>query len=296
MADKLIVVTGATGRQGGAVVRHLLSENAWRVRAVTRNVQSPAAKRLAARGVEVVQAALDDAKGLASAMAGAHGAYSVQNFWESGVAREIAQGRAVADAAKAAGVKHFVYGSVGSAAKGSGVEHFESKFVIEDHIRALGLPATFVRPSCFMENYYIPQVEVALLKGKLLDPVKADKRFQLVAVDDIGAFVAHAFAQPDALIGQAVDIAGDELTNPQAAAIFSRVMDRTIAFKRIPPLVVRLFMSEFRAMFAWFNEGGFTADVSAVRTRFPSVKWKGLEDWLLAEGWDRRGKAVRKAA
>lgn len=190
--DRLIVVTGATGRQGGAVARHLLADG-WRVRAVTRNPGSAAAARLAARGAEVVRAALDDASSLASAVAGAHGVYSVQNFWDCGVEREIRQGKAVAAAAAAAGVRHFVYGSVGSAAKGSGVEHFESKFVVEDHIRGLGLPATFVRPACFMENYYIPEVEIALLKGRLLDPVRAGKPFQLIAVDDIGAFVALAF-------------------------------------------------------------------------------------------------------
>jgi uncharacterized protein YbjT (DUF2867 family) len=292
----VIVVTGATGRQGGAVARHLLAAKKFAVRAVTRNAGSPAARRLAARGAQVVQAALGDPQSLVPAMAGAHGVYSVQNFWESGVEKEIEQGKNVADAAKAAGVRHFVYGSVGSAARGSGVEHFESKFVIEAHVRGLGLPATFVRPCCFMENYYIPEVEIALLKGNLLDPVRAEKPFQLIAVDDIGAFVAHAFERPDALIGEAVDLAGEQLTNPEAAAIFSRVMDRTVTFKRLPSVVIRLFMSEMRPMFTWFNEVGFGADVAAVRARFPEVKWNGLEDWLLAEGWDRRGKAVRKAA
>jgi uncharacterized protein YbjT (DUF2867 family) len=292
----VIVVTGATGRQGGAVARHLLAANKFPVRALTRNADSPAARRLAAQGVEVVQASLDDPQSLTAAMTGAYGVYSVQNFWEAGVEREIHQGKNVADAAKATGVRHFVYGSIGSAARGSGVEHFESKFVVEAHVSALGLPATFVRPSCFMENYYIPQVEIALLKGNLLDPVQAGKRFQLIAVDDVGAFVAHAFERPEAFIGQAIDLAGDELTNLEAAAIFSRVMDRTVTFKKIPPLVVRLFMGEMRPMFTWFNEVGFRADVAAVRTRFPEVRWKGLEDWLLAEGWDKRGKAVRKAA
>jgi hypothetical protein len=147
-----------------------------------------------------------------------------------------------------------------------------------------------------MENYYIPQVEIALLKGNLLDPVRAEKPFQLVAVDDLGAFVALAFERPDALIGQAVDLAGEQLTNPQAAAIFARVMDRSITFKKIPPVVVRLFMAEMRPMFTWFNDVGFAADIAAVRARFPEVRWHGLEDWLLAEGWDRRGKAVRQPA
>lgn len=292
--DKLIVVAGATGRQGGAVARHLLAKG-FKVRALTRNAASPAAERLASAGAEVMKASLDDPRSVASAMAGAHGVYSVQNFWEAGVEREIAQAKIVADAARAAEVRHFVYASVGSAARGSGVEHFESKFVVEDYVRGLGLPATFVRPSCFMENYYIPEVEVALLKGSLLDPVRGDKPFQLIAVDDIGAFAALAFARPEEFIGQEVDLAGAELTNPEAAAIFARVMDRPIAFKKIPPLVIRLFMAEMRPMFTWFNEGGFKADVAGVRSRYPQIRWKGLEDWLLHEGWDKRARAVRKA-
>lgn len=293
--NPVIVVTGATGRQGGAAARHLLKRG-FAVRALTRNAASPAARRLAALGAEVVQASLDDPKSLAGVMAGAHGVYSVQNFWDAGVERELHQGKAVADAAKAAGVGHFVYGSVGSAAKGSGVEHFESKFVVEAHIRDLDLPATFVRPCCFMENYYIPEVEIALLQGKLLDPVRADKPFQLIAVDDIGAFVALAFSRPRDFLGQAIDLAGAELTNPQAAAIFARVMDRPVTFKKIPPLVIRLFVGELRPMFTWFNTGGFDVDIAALRARTPELTWHGLEDWLYAEGWDKRGKAVRKAA
>lgn len=293
--EQVFVVFGSTGRQGGAVARHLLAQGRT-VRALTRNPSSAAAKRLASLGAQLARCDLDDDASVAAAVEGAWGVYSVQNFWDAGVDTEIAQAKRVADAAKRAGIQHFVYGSVGSAAQGSGVHHFESKFVVEKYLRDLGVPATFVRPSCFMENYYIPEVEVGLLKGSLLDPVRAEKPFQLVCVDDVGAFVALAFSKPREFIGQAIDIAGDQLTNPEAAAIFARVMDRPIAFKKIPPLVIRLFMSEMRPMFTWFNDVGFAADVAGVRSKYPEVKWKGLEDWLLAEGWDKRAKAVRKKA
>jgi uncharacterized protein YbjT (DUF2867 family) len=293
--EQVFVVFGSTGRQGGAVARHLLAQGRT-VRALTRNPSSSAAKRLAALGAQLVRCDLNDEASVRSAVEGAYGVYSVQNFWDAGVNKEIEQAKRVADAAKKAGVQHFVYGSVGSAAQGSGVHHFDSKFVVEKYLRELGLPVTFVRPSCFMENYYIPEVEVALLKGSLLDPVRADKPFQLVCVDDVGAFTALVFSKPQEFIGQAVDIAGDQLTNPEAAAVFSRVMERPIVFKKIPPLVIRLFMSEMRPMFTWFNEVGFTADVAGVRRKYPEVKWKSLEDWLFAEGWDKRAKAVRKAA
>ena len=113
-ADRRVLVTGATGRQGGAVVRHMLPKG-WRLRALTRNPQSHAAQSLASWGVELVQGDMDDTTSLARAATGLYGIYSVQDFWAVGAKREVQQGKNVADAAKKAGVKHFVYSSVGGA-------------------------------------------------------------------------------------------------------------------------------------------------------------------------------------
>jgi len=120
---------------------------------------------------------------------GVHGVYSVQDYWTIGAKREVQQGKNLADAAKKAGVAHFVYSSVGGAERNTGIEHWETKWEVEKHIRQLGLPATIFRPVAFMENYYIDQVEIGILKGKLMDPIRRDKKFQTIATDDIGAFV-----------------------------------------------------------------------------------------------------------
>ena len=151
-AERAILVTGATGQQGGAVVRHLRTQG-FAVRALTRDGQSPAARALAAEGVEVVQGDLDDRASLDRALAGAYGVYSVQNFALTGVEGEVRQGTTLADAAKATGIQHFVYSSVGSADRQTGIPHFESKFRIEEHIRAIDLPHTILRPVFFMENF-----------------------------------------------------------------------------------------------------------------------------------------------
>jgi len=288
-------VTGATGRQGGAVLRHLL-EQGLPVRALTRRPDSPAAQALAAAGVEIAAGDMEDQASLERAMRGVRGVYSVQDFWSSGAAREVRQGINVADAAAATGVAHLVYSSVGGAERNSGIDHWETKWQIEQHIRALGLPATILRPAAFMENYYIPAVEKALLRGRLLDPIRARTPYQTIATDDIGKFAALVFGQPDRFVGTALEIAGSELTNPGAAEVFSRVLGRKVRFRRLPMPAVRVALGrEFYQMFRWFNAGGFQADVPALRRDYPQLRLRTLEDWLREEGWaGRRAVSVRR--
>ena len=291
--EKIVLVTGATGRQGGAVIRHMVPKG-WKLRALTFKSSGPAVQNLVDQGIEVVRGNLEDPGSLDRAARGVYGGYSVQDFWSVGAKREIQQGKNMADAAKKAGVEHLVYASVGGAERNSGIDHWESKWEIENYIRKVGLPATFIRPAAFMENYYIQQVEVGILKGKLVDPIRGDKPYQTIASDDIGAFVALAFDRPKEFIGTALEIAGSELTNLEAAQVFSRVLGRPVKFQKLPMLVVRLFMGkEFYQMFRWFNQAGFQADIPALRRRYPDIHLQTLEEWLRAEGWQKRARQVR---
>ena len=145
-----------------------------------------------------------------------------------------------------------------------------------------------------MENYYIDQVEIGLLKGKLIDPIRADKPYQTIATDDIGAFVALAFERPKEFIGQALEIAGSELTNLQAAEVFSRVLGKKVTFRRLPLPIVHLFLGkEFYQMFRWFNDAGFNANIAELRRRYPEIHLRSLEEWLRNEGWHKRARHVR---
>jgi uncharacterized protein YbjT (DUF2867 family) len=291
--DKVVLVTGATGRQGSAVVRHMLLKG-WNLRALTRNTESHAAQSLARQGVELVHGDLEDAASVARAATGSYGVYSVQDFWAVGAKREVLQGKNVADAAKKVGVKHFVYSSVGGAERNTGIPHWESKWEVEKHIRSLGLPATVIRPVTFMEGYYIDQVEIGLLKGKLVDAVRGDKPYQTIATDDIGAFVALAFDRPSEFIGKELEIAGSELTNSEAAKVFSRVLGKSVKFQKLPLPLVRLVLGkEFYSMFRWFNEAGYKADIPSLRRKYPEVRLQTLEEWLRKEGWHKRAKRVR---
>jgi len=291
--DGPVLVAGATGRQGGAVVRHMLPRG-WKLRALTRNPKSYAARRLADKGVELVQGDLDDPASLERASHGVYGIYSVQDFWTVGAKREVQQGKNLADAAKKAGVEHFVYSSAGGAERNSGITHFETKWEVEKHIRSLKLPATVFRPAAFMETYHILEVEVSLLKGKLTDPIRGDKPYQTIATDDIGGFVALAFERPKEFIGIELEIAGSELTNVQAAEVFSRVLNRKVKFQKLPMPIVRLFLGkEFYEMFHWFNTAGFQANIPELRRKYPEVHLHTLEEWLRENGWDKRGLRFR---
>ncbi|TWP46507.1 NmrA/HSCARG family protein [Lentzea tibetensis] len=208
---KTIVVTGATGKQGGATARHLVARG-WQVRALTRN---PSAQ---VTGAETVVADLDDPGSLDRAMAGAYGVFSVQpaphdprapQGYDTSV--ETRWGKNVADAASRAGVEHLVYASLMASTSQTGVPSFDSKWEVEEHIRSLGQPSTVLRPGTFMDGLHSPGMTKLT---HLLDP---DTRYQLIAVDDIGAIAASVFASPD-LVGTSLALAGDELTPREIAA------------------------------------------------------------------------------
>ncbi len=291
--NKTVLITGATGRQGGSVIRHMLPRG-WKLRALTRDSTGAAAQELARKGIEVMKGDLEDPASLDRATHSVYGVYSVQDFWAVGAKREVQQGKNLADSAKKAGVEHFVYSSVGGAERNSGINHWESKWEVEKYIRKLGLPATVLRPAAFMENYYIDQVEIGILKGKLMDPICADKPYQTIATDDIGAFAALAFERPKEFIGMELEIAGSELTNPETAQIFSRVLGKPVKFQKIPmPLVRFVLGKEFYQMFHWFNQAGFRADIADLRRRYPEVHLQTLEEWLRNEGWHKRARRVR---
>ena len=282
-SDRLVLVTGATGKQGGAVVRHLLMRG-FRVRALTREPHKAGARTLAERGAEMVRGDMDDAASIASALRGADGVFSVQNFWETGYEREVRQGLALADATKAAGVRHFVYTSVGSAHRKTGLPHFESKWEIEEHIRASGIPYTVLRPVWFMENWETPALRNSILDGTLAQPLSPDRPFQQVAVDDIGAFAAMVFERRDEWLGREIDLASDEQTIAQVAETFSRVIGRPVRYVQVPWDAYREAAGEeYTRMYRWFEDVGYDVDVAALRRLAPQLTT--FEQYLRTHNW-----------
>jgi uncharacterized protein YbjT (DUF2867 family) len=277
---KTILVTGATGNQGGATARHLLADG-WQVRALVRDDTTPAAAALAAAGAELVLGDLDDRGSCDAAVRGAYGVYSVQSANDN----QVAQGKNIADAAKAADVLHLVYSSVGGAESQNRfyLEHgwgSIDKWQIEEHIRDLGVPATILRPAGFMEDFTSPAR--FLQNGSLHVPWRDDLVMQLIAIDDIGAFAALAFAQPDQYLGRAMEITGDKLTTPQIADALSVAAGRPVPHTQIPLEVLWDHSPEAAKVYTWANEAYFDTDLAPLRAALGNLMDFGT--WLERSG------------
>jgi uncharacterized protein YbjT (DUF2867 family) len=286
--DRIVAVTGATGRQGGAVTAHLLSDG-WRVRALTRRPRSKAAQRLAERGAEVVGADMADRESLVRAFRGASGVYSVQNGMVGGFDAEVVHGRNVGDAAREAGVGHLVYGSAGTGASGTGIESWESKLRVQAHLEALDLPLTVLRPTAFMELMIDPTFYPAVSTWRLMPMLTgADLPIAWICLDDLGAIAAKAFADPGRYVGAELKLTADVRSNAECRAIWRTVMGRPP--RRFPMPVwffERIVGRDLTTMWRWLAAAGLHFDTAATREILPSART--VADWL-AEGRTARSR------
>lgn len=276
---KTIFVTGATGNQGGAVATSLINRG-FKIKALVRNPDAAAAKMLSAQHIEIVKGDLNDVASYRDYLRDVDGIYSVQTFM-NGIDVEIAQGKNLANLAKEYGVPHFLYSSVAGADWHTGIPHFESKLIIENHIKGLGLPFTIIRPASFFENFLIPQVKSRIAKGKLSNPVRKDKVQQFISVMDIGEFAASIFLNKEKFIGNAITIASEEMDMQEAAQLFSRVLGKDIQYQKLPMLITRLLMGKsLYKMFKWINENDsiFVKNISEFKKENPQLI--SLEHWI----------------
>lgn len=285
MADnRSVLVTGATGKQGGAVARELLARG-YQVRAMTRKPAGQEAQALAGLGAEVVQGNLDDPVSLSKAVEGVWGAFSVQNTWEAGVEREEEQGKRFARICKDVGVQHMVYSSVSSAQRDTGIPHFDNKWRIEETVRSLGLPSyTIIRPVFFMENFLSPWFKPGLDQGKLVMALKSTTVLQMIAVEDIGKYGAWAFENHQRLNGRALDVAGDARTMPETARIIGRAAGRKIEFVQAPIEEVRKSSADYATMLEWFDAVGYNVDIEAL-VKETGIRPLTLPEWAARVDW-----------
>jgi uncharacterized protein YbjT (DUF2867 family) len=282
--ERVVLISGATGQQGGAIARELLAAG-WRVRGMTRKPESDAARELARLGAEIVQADLDDEASLRRALAGAWGALAVQNTWEAGVEREEEQGKRFARLAKEAGVQHYVYQSVGSAHRDTGIPHFDNKWRVEETVRELGFPShVIIRPVFFMENLSSPWFKPYIDQGTLAFGMAPETRLQLIAVEDIGRYGLRAFTDAATLQGREIDIAGDELTAPEMAEILSEVSGRPIQFVQAPIEEIRKASEDYALMLEWFDRVGYDADIEGTAREF-GVRPTRFREWAARQDW-----------
>jgi uncharacterized protein YbjT (DUF2867 family) len=285
MADaKTILVTGATGQQGGAVAAELLSHG-FTVAAMTRKPDSEKARALAKRGVRIIAGDLDDSASLEAALKGMWGVFAVQNTWEAGVVKEEEQGKRIATLALKAGVQHYVYASVASAHRSTGIPHFDNKYRVEETVRALGFPSyTIIRPVFFMENLTLPWFKPAIEQGSLMVALQPETSLQMIAVEDIGKYGLWAFREYEKMNRREIDIAGDALTMPETASVLSAAAGRAIKFVPIPIEEVRKVSEDYALMLEWFDRVGYNANIHGMAKESgikptPFAQWASKVKW-----------------
>jgi uncharacterized protein YbjT (DUF2867 family) len=250
---------------------------------MTRDATSEKARELQARGVEVVTGDQEDVASLDRAVAGVHGVFSIQLSLD--FEAENRQARNLADAAKRAGVSHIVATlAAGAGMEGTGLERFASKRRIADYLKDLGVPVTILRPTGFMENFFGSRA--AILGGTLTGATAPKTLGWYIAVGDIGAFAAAAFAAPGDFAGAEIDLAGDELSGSKSAEVFSRVMGRTVEYQQTPrEEMEKNFPAERVALNDWYDREGYRFDVADLRVRWPKPALMTLEQWLRSPAW-----------
>ncbi len=258
MSKQIITVVGATGAQGGALVRTILSRGDFAARAITRNPDSDKARALARAGAEVVAADLDDEASLRKAFTGAHGAFCLTNFWEHfSPEKELAQARNLAQASRDAGIAHAIWSTLEDTRilvpleddrmptlQGHyKVPHFDAKGEANHFFTDLDVPTTLLHTSFYWDNLiHFGMGPKRGEDGKLAFVLPmADKRLPGIAVEDIGKCAYGIFNEGSKFIGKSVGIAGEHLTGTQMAKELSAAFGQEVVYEYVPPEVYRTF-------------------------------------------------------
>jgi uncharacterized protein YbjT (DUF2867 family) len=306
MADKkIIAVAGATGAQGGGLAHAILNDkqSEFAVRALTRDVISDKAKALAALGAEVVQADVDDVESLKQAFAGAYGAYCVTFFWQHfSPEQEKAHARNMAEAAKAAGLKHVIWSTLDDTRKWVPLDddrmptlmdhykvpHFDAKGESDKVFEEIGVPTTYLLTTFYWDNFiYFGSGPTKGPDGKLvLNMPMGDRRLPGIAAEDIGKTAYGIFKRGSEMIGKTVGIAGEHLTGSEMAAALSKALGQEVKYNAVP-------FDDFRSldipgaadlgnMFQFYHDFesdfGASRDVAATRALNPELQT--LDKWL----------------
>jgi uncharacterized protein YbjT (DUF2867 family) len=271
-----VLVTGATGPHGHAVAAALLAAGRP-VRALTRNPDGAIARELEALGAELTRGDLLDSESLLGAMAGSSAVYAVTTPFGAGPQTEIQQGEQLIAAAGAAGVPWLILASVASADRGSGIPHFESKWRIEQHLRASPVPHTVVAPTYFYEN--LGDVQATIAGGELALPLSPARPLQQVALQDLGAVVLAMLDHRQELLDARLEIAGDDPTPQRMAEALATAAQRPVSYRQISLDEVAARSGDLAAMYGYLEQTGYRVDIPALHAQFPEVSWTSFAGW-----------------
>ena len=277
-----ILVTGATGQQGGNLAKLLLQKN-HKVYALVRNIQSSTAQELKKEGANLVKGDLNNFDSIEQAVNGVDSIFLMGTPFEDGTEGETRRGKLMADIAKEKNVKHLVYSSVANADRNTGIPHFESKYKVEQHIQNLGIPYTIIGPTFFMENLLGPQLWPGLEQGQLALPLPPSSILQQIALQNIAEFSALVLEHSKTFLDKRIDIASDEVTGEQATKVLSNELGRTIRYVHIPLDRVREGNEDVARMFEWYEKVGTGIDIPSLHQEYPQVNWLSFKDWAKSQ-------------
>jgi uncharacterized protein YbjT (DUF2867 family) len=281
-----ILVTGATGQQGGALARLLLQKK-HEVYALIRNTEpeSPKAQNLRNLGAKLIKGDLDNPESLEQATNGVDSVFLMGTWVEVGTEGETRRGKMMVDIAKEKKIEHLVYSSVVNADKNTGIPHFESKYKVEQHIKNSGIPYTIIGPTFFMDNL-LSYSRAGLQQGQLALPLSPSLILQQSALENIVEFFALVLERRNSFLGKRIDIASDELTGGQAAKVLSDELRRKISYVQVPLEQIRQASEDLALMFQWFERIGTGVDVASLHKLYPEVNWLTFEDWVKSQNWE----------
>ncbi len=285
MRLRTYLVTGATGKQGGALARQLLSRGK-RVRIYTRNPGSSPARLLQRLGADIFPGSFEEAAPLERAMSGCDGAFAMATFTEAGVEAEVRHGRALVDAARRSGVPHLVYSSMAGASRATGVPHIDSKGEVERYLAHAGVPYTIVAPVFLMENW-LAVLPAAASRGLLRYPLPAERVLQMVAVDDLAAFVRVVLERPTEFENRRIEVAGDALPMEEIAGVLGAAVRRELAYAPVALETVWARSELVGRLCAWLDWEGTHVDVDRLRKRYHEVGWTSLAAWARRQEWEQ---------
>jgi uncharacterized protein YbjT (DUF2867 family) len=288
-----VLITGATGKQGGSVARALL-DYGHRVRGLTRKPNSEKAMLLEEEGVEIIKGDFNDPESIRKAIKDVDAAFLMGTSFEEGVEAEVKHGITVADIAKEEGLKHLVYTSVSSANKNTDIPHFDSKFKIEEHIRKIEIPYTIIRPVSFMENFLAPWTLPKLKEGLIEGPLSPDMKSQSIAVRDIGRFALFVFENRDQFLGKTIDIASDEVSGNEISELFSNVLGYRISYHPLDAEALKSSGEEFHKMYQWIKDVGYDVNIEKLHKDFPLIGWTRFNDWVKEQDLKALKRPVEK--
>ena len=281
-----ILVTGATGQQGGALARLLLQKK-HEVYALIRNTEpeSPKAQNLRNLGAKLIKGDLDNPDSLEQATNGIDSVFLMGTWVEVGTEGETRRGKMMVDIAKEKKIEHLVYSSVVNADKNTGIPHFESKYKVEQHIKNSGIPYTIIGPTFFMDNL-LSYSRAGLQQGQLALPLSPSLILQQSALENIAEFFALVLERRNSFLGKRIDIASDELTGELAAKVLSDELRRKISYVQVPLEQIRQASEDLALMFQWFERIGTGVNVASLHKQYPEVNWLTFKDWVKSQNWE----------